>query len=210
MNLYDIVGSDAEHFAVVGGVMDLAQGETILDNRQSPRVTIGDNLRGVEQFAMRESADRTFRLVGQHDLASENRLMQASFRLGYQIPTQHHVDPASRPDILLLFGQCQHELVQLGLLGREVNGRDRVEDPRLDPVQPDQRQLFLHRSSQTFVLSRTLPVAAQLVPMKSIRSLFVGVWTRLARFWAAVVIERAARQPMGFRIPRPRSINGNL
>ena len=79
-DLDDVVGGDTQEVAVEGGVVEFAEGQTIGDPRFAPGMLIGQNVRGIEQFLMLQSAYRAALAVGFDHPDSETLLVQASLR----------------------------------------------------------------------------------------------------------------------------------
>ena len=76
-NLDDEVGADAEDETVERCMVKLAQGEPVRNYRLAPRMAVGQNMCGFEQFAVAEPADRTGVAVRAQDPLAKRFLMQA-------------------------------------------------------------------------------------------------------------------------------------
>jgi hypothetical protein len=81
-----VVRRDTHHVLVVGGVVDLAERETVGHCGDSAIIGVREDVRGVEQRPVLESAHRALRLVGEQDPRPEDRLLRGARRR-----------PASRP-----------------------------------------------------------------------------------------------------------------
>ena len=76
-HVHDEIGSYSDEVGVVGSVVDLAKREPIGNDRLARRLTVGDDMSGVEQFWMAETAHgTTLRVSAQHP-SPKHRLMEA-------------------------------------------------------------------------------------------------------------------------------------
>ena len=75
-----VVRRHPEHVLVVGGVVDLAQGQAVVHRRGAELVPVRDDVRGVEQGPVLELADRAPRLVRDEHAGAERGLVQALLR----------------------------------------------------------------------------------------------------------------------------------
>src|SRR5690554_2116423 len=74
-----IVGRYPEKVAVVGSVVNLAEGEAIGDTRKSSHFMVSDDVSRVQQLEMPKRAYGARVLVGVHNFRSERGLVQACF-----------------------------------------------------------------------------------------------------------------------------------
>ena len=72
-------GVDAEEMAVVGGVVESAQGQAVADLRDSRFPGVGDDVGGFQELCVRKIADCARDLVGTEYVLPEVVLMDALF-----------------------------------------------------------------------------------------------------------------------------------
>ena len=116
-DLDDEIGPDTEDVAVVGGVMDLAEGQAIAHGGNTRLLTVRDDVRGVKERTVSQGAHRASRVVGAQHGGPEDRLVEALPRLAQNVTAQVlgdrcvTVDQAPRDvrvdDELLLLGSSQ-------------------------------------------------------------------------------------------------------
>jgi len=68
--------SDAEEIPVEGRMVNLAQGQSIRNDRIATKLCVTDDVRSIEQFGMSQSAHRTRRTVRIEHLLTEDGLME--------------------------------------------------------------------------------------------------------------------------------------
>lgn len=78
---------DAQDIRVKCGMVQLAQGQPILDNRFSARVAIRQDVRCVEQFLVPQMADGTVLSVCPENALPEDHLMDTLSRLPRHVPS---------------------------------------------------------------------------------------------------------------------------
>jgi hypothetical protein len=64
----DTRGVDAEQVAVEGEVVDRAQRDAVDDRGDAFLLDVGDDVRGLDEFALAQRADRAAMAVGAHDV----------------------------------------------------------------------------------------------------------------------------------------------
>ena len=74
------VGVDAEEMAVVGGVVESAQGQAVADLRDSRFPGVGDDVRGLQELRVRKIADCARDLVGTEYVLPEVVLVDSLLR----------------------------------------------------------------------------------------------------------------------------------
>jgi len=72
------IWADTEQIGVVGGVMDLAESETVRNHRVSHGLTIRDDMGRIEQTSMVETADGTALAIGHEYPGPEDGLMKSA------------------------------------------------------------------------------------------------------------------------------------
>ncbi len=89
-DLDDVVWPDTKNVLVIGRVVNLAQGQAIWYDglAQWTSDAVGNNMRGVEEFAMMQIAHRTPTFVGQHHSTRKYGLVKSMLRLGQKVTTQ--------------------------------------------------------------------------------------------------------------------------
>ena len=92
-----------------------------------------------------------------------------------KVSPQRAFHRAVQTDRQLVLGQGKDELILLNLFVEQVYGCDGVEDARLDADEPDDRQVFTHRSPEALVLRCAPLITTKLVAMQAIGSLAVLV-----------------------------------
>lgn len=163
---------------VVGGVVDLAKGKPVGDDRFTERIAVWNDVRGIEQPPVAECTHRAASVVCQHDLAGEDWLVQTSLRLGDEVAAQRLFDWAIGLDGSLAVREGENKLVEQRLFGRQVDRKDCVEYSGGHSVEPDDRHLVTEGDSQALVLRAATLVTAQLVPVQAVRTFDVVILPR--------------------------------
>jgi hypothetical protein len=78
---------DPQHLAVERGVVERTQRQSIRNEWQTARMSVGQNMRGVKQLAMVEPADTTGLVVRKQGPLSKGSLVKALLDLGGDVPT---------------------------------------------------------------------------------------------------------------------------
>lgn len=76
-HLHHVVGAHAQDVAVEGGVVQLAERQSVRDDRLPERVRVGQDVRGVQEFAVTQTAHGARLPVGGQDTLPEADLVQA-------------------------------------------------------------------------------------------------------------------------------------
>jgi len=74
-NLDDQVGADTENVVIKRGVMEFTQSESVTDPGLSPRMSIGKDMRGIEELLMPQTANRAALSIRLNHSHSEALLM---------------------------------------------------------------------------------------------------------------------------------------
>ena len=158
-HLNDVVGPDAQKVAVEGGVVELAQGQTVRYDRFSG-LGVGHDVRRVEQFGMAESAERALVPVGsQHPLAKRPLVESLPHRSG-SVPAPRPLrvvmdggprGPRGRPTMTLLVDRhCEGQ--SFPVVANDEHGPGGDVSAGHQAVQVDQRQPLLPREPQATVV----------------------------------------------------------
>ena len=91
----DAVGVDPEHVAVEREVMDRAQRQPVDDGGDALGLDVGDDVRGLDERALAQRADRAAVPVGAHHVELEALLMQPDARLAGRV--RAHVRSRDEP-----------------------------------------------------------------------------------------------------------------
>ena len=76
-DIYLVVRADSKDVSVIGGVMNLAQGQTILNHRRTTIICVRNDVSRVQKFRMGQAANgAALAVCGDHDV-SERALMEA-------------------------------------------------------------------------------------------------------------------------------------
>lgn len=182
-DLHDEVVADAEDVAIEGGVMELAHGQTIRDDRLSSGVAVGKDVRGVEQLGMPQAAKCARVAVRpQHALAELQLMKPLTGQPGDVRPARgvHDVDLEVGPDQLRVVHR-HGEGQRGGIVAHDEHGPLREVLTGNDAMEVDERHLLLHGDSQTHVVGMTGVGAAVAVPQEAVRSHLIFVGSRPPR-----------------------------
>ena len=87
-DVHRIIGADAEDVRVVGGVVDLAERQTVLDDRLAAIIRVGDDVRRIKELDVRQPADSAPARVGVDDDIAEGTLVEPMPGLGPRVAPQ--------------------------------------------------------------------------------------------------------------------------
>lgn len=83
-----VIRTYAKDVGIVGGMVDFAQGETVLNNRDAPHVGVRDDVGGVEELGMPQSAHRTSAAIRGNNDVTKGALVEALPGLGPCVAAQ--------------------------------------------------------------------------------------------------------------------------
>jgi len=150
----DAARVDAHQVAVVGEVMDRAEGEAVGDLLDPAAGELGD-VRGLHELAALQRADRAAVAVGVQDLAPKALLAQAYEDLAHRLAAGRgrRDQPLAREvQVGNALGEL-HEPRARVPVGHE-DGRDHHVLAGLDALEVDQRHAHLERSAATAIAAR--------------------------------------------------------
>jgi hypothetical protein len=122
-DLDDEVGAHAEHMAIVCSVMNFAESQTVTHGCNSCLLTVRDDVRGVKQRTVSQSAHRAPCLVGTQDRGAEDGLVEALPGFAPDITTQVLGDRRVAINQTPRHIRVDDELPLLGLLPEQVHGK---------------------------------------------------------------------------------------
>ncbi len=178
-NLDDEVGTDADHIAVEGTVVDRAHGDSVRHDWVSSLGVLFD-VSSVEQFLMTKLAHCASGLICHKHPAPEHWLVESSPDGCHRVlPARRKVHGVRQKGrVELVPCQCiegKNELTIRGLFAHKPNRIDRHEPARGHPNEPSQGLSVLHRSSERFVIESLRIRSLPLVAVVAVRSDLVRV-----------------------------------
>ena len=136
------VGPDAQDVAVVRGMVDLAQGDAIRQDRFAPGMAVRQDVRGVEEFGVTQPAHRARRVVGSQHPGPEHGLVQAQSGEPFRVAAHIRRNQIAGHELGRV--HLDHELVPFRFLADEVDRVDRVVNAFGDAHEVRQRRVVAH------------------------------------------------------------------
>jgi hypothetical protein len=109
-DMHGQVRSDTEDVAVEGGVVDLAEGKAVGNDRCSMGLPVGDDVRRVQQLGVSETTQGAARVVGGEHPGTEHRLVQADLVDPLDVPSHLGLELSAGRDQTLALVECEGEL----------------------------------------------------------------------------------------------------
>jgi hypothetical protein len=174
LHVDDQVRSDADEVGVVGGVVDLAQRQTVWHHRLPVWFAVGDDVGGIEQLRVMKAADGTAVVVGPQDACPEDGLMKSGIR------QPSYVGPlGSRQlgqiDKALVLVHRHDEVVPRDVFGYQPDGIARDVDASVYSNEVGEGQSLGHGGAEGTVVGVLRISASILVPDEAIIANIVGV-----------------------------------
>ena len=154
-------------------MVDLAERQSVLYDRVSPRLAVFDDVGGIKEIGVTERADGTSALVGQHDSRSKRRLMKSLLADPFGISPLQQADLAcqeTRRSETLVFPDRHDKPTLAGLLGDEVDGHDRSENTGDDLLEPHQWYPEFVGAAQLLVIASTRIARSHRIAQESLRA----------------------------------------
>ena len=154
-DLDDQIRADPQDVRVVRRVVHLAQRQPVRHHRVTVLVRIRGDVCGVQKIAVPERADGAARGVGAHDPRPERGLVKALPSGAFHVGPQDGVRLMPYVDLPLILAPGHDELLIGRFFRQEVHGVDRGVDALGDAVEPNHRELAVHRGAQGAILGVT-------------------------------------------------------
>jgi len=181
-----VVGADAQDVAVESGVVEFTQGDAIGHDGQATGVAVGDDVGGVEEFRVFETAQGALLLVRPDYFFAKGALVQPGAHGGGDVDPSGFGGVFGHGKGLLILGRlgidgpgvvgryCEGE--GIGIVADDEYGPDGQVAPLDDAVEVDEGDLVLHGTAQADVVSVMGICAAIAIEQEAVRGEAVVVW----------------------------------
>ena len=134
----NVVGGDPHQVEIIGAVVNLAEGETVINTREAVNVRIRNDVSRVEQARMTELADRAGDLVCAKYSSSKRGLMQSRSVGSLGVPPQVLRNDERVSEDFLVLVECDGECSRIFIVGDNVYGILRDICPFSDSLEIDE------------------------------------------------------------------------
>ena len=157
------LGRDAQEVAIICGVMDLAETETVGHDRFTTRFPVADDMRGIQKVEVFQRTDRTGCAVRTNNSPAEHGLVEAYLDHAVGIPFLggRRGHPAGQETQTLI--QSKDELAVVDVIVDDVGGEYRYVDSFVDLLQENDGKPQFEGPTQFGVVALGGPCAVVVV-----------------------------------------------